>query len=60
MKWSLVQGRPSSQDRNWSLGGGQRKQLKELISRWKAGLSSLSRAAAAGKFILMRQVRKDL
>ena len=37
--------------------GGQRRQLRELTSRWKAGPHPLSRAD--GKVILMRQVRKD-
>ena len=54
----LPQARPSfhkAGSRVWV--GGQRRQLRELTSRWKAGPHPLSRAD--GKVILMRQVRKD-
>lgn len=33
--------------------GAEKRQLKELINRWKSGLSYLSREAAGGEVILI-------
>lgn len=33
--------------------GSEKRQLKELINRWKSGLSYLSREAAGGEVILI-------